>query len=224
MLGLVIIGQKSQRQIVEVNVNKTKSLTTMAPSLRLYLHSVFLAVDMLLKSFSCFCYHQKAFSNVQMLFALVHHAEFQSKVPDHHGHQLYIMDGWPVELSSTHLNGIPWPACPSPPCWPWPSRRPPARPTRASCARCTRGSRPPSPCSSSTFKWNPTCIFGRNLKLIFQPMFTLKRNHTLFMNHCIGKSLAISGILELVNVWFFVQLIHRPMRIKKELYKNPNIA
>ena len=80
-------------QIVEVNVNKTKSLTTMAPSLRLYLHSVFLAVDMLLKSFSCFCYHQKAFSNVQMLFALVHHAEFQSKVPDHHGHQLYIMDG-----------------------------------------------------------------------------------------------------------------------------------
>ena len=34
----------------------------------------------------------------------------------------------------------------------------------------------------------------------------------------------VSGILELGNVWFFVQLIHRPMRTKNQLYKNPNIA
>ena len=34
----------------------------------------------------------------------------------------------------------------------------------------------------------------------------------------------VSGILELGNVWVFVQLIHRPMRTKNQLYKNPNIA
>ena len=33
-----------------------------------------------------------------------------------------------------------------------------------------------------------------------------------------------SGILELGNVWVFDQLIHRPMRTKNQLYKNPNIA
>ena len=34
----------------------------------------------------------------------------------------------------------------------------------------------------------------------------------------------VSGILELGNVGVFVQLIHRPMRTKNQLYKNPNIA
>ena len=34
----------------------------------------------------------------------------------------------------------------------------------------------------------------------------------------------VSGILELGNVWVFVQLIHRPMRTKNQLYKNSNIA
>ena len=32
------------------------------------------------------------------------------------------------------------------------------------------------------------------------------------------------GSLKLGNVWVFVQLIHRPMRAKNQLYKNPNIA
>ena len=34
----------------------------------------------------------------------------------------------------------------------------------------------------------------------------------------------VSGILELGNVGVFVQLIHRPMRTKIQLYTNPNIA
>ena len=39
------------------------------------------------------------------------------------------------------------------------------------------------------------------------------------------ESLAeVSGILESGNVWVFVQLIHRPIRTKNQLYKNPNIA
>ena len=31
----------------------------------------------------------------------------------------------------------------------------------------------------------------------------------------------VSGILELGNVWVFVQLIHRPIRTINQLYKNP---
>ena len=34
----------------------------------------------------------------------------------------------------------------------------------------------------------------------------------------------VSGILELGNVWVFVQLIHRPMMTKNQLLKNPYIA
>ena len=37
-------------------------------------------VVMLLKSFSCFCNLQKAFTCTELLFALLHHAEFQRKV------------------------------------------------------------------------------------------------------------------------------------------------
>ena len=33
----------------------------------------------------------------------------------------------------------------------------------------------------------------------------------------------ISGILELGNVWVFVQLIHRPMRTKNQLYKTQTL-
>ena len=34
----------------------------------------------------------------------------------------------------------------------------------------------------------------------------------------------VSGILELGNVWVYVQLIHRPMRTKNQLHQKPNIA
>ena len=34
----------------------------------------------------------------------------------------------------------------------------------------------------------------------------------------------VSEIFELDNVWVFIQLIHRPMRIKNQLHKNPSIA
>ena len=39
-----------------------------------------------------------------------------------------------------------------------------------------------------------------------------------------GRWPEVSGILELGNVWAFVQLIHRPIRTNNQLYKNPNIA
>ena len=37
-------------------------------------------------------------------------------------------------------------------------------------------------------------------------------------------STKVSEILELGNVWVFVQLIDRPTRTKNQLYKNQNIA
>ena len=37
-------------------------------------------------------------------------------------------------------------------------------------------------------------------------------------------SLEVSEILELSNVWVFVQLIHRQSKTKNQLYKNPNIS
>ena len=41
--------------------------------------------------------------------------------------------------------------------------------------------------------------------------------------YCVSYA-EVSVILELGNVWVFVQLIHRPMRTKNQLYKNSNIA
>ena len=65
--------------------------------------------------------------------------------------------------------------------------------------------------------------FGQIMRFTTSKVDDSKLKMTISYEQSVGWSELIR-ILKLGNVCVFVQLIHRPLRTKNKLYKNPNIA